>query len=232
MPRTRSGRRRARTLTVAATTLALLAVLPPAADASAHGATERPLSRSLGCALEGWAPHSEACRSVVATGGAPISDWQSIVVADTYRGESTPQYRASIPDGQLCSAGRPGFEALNEVHPDWPNTHLEAGATTVLRYKPTVRHQPYTFSFFVTRDDWDKSKPLTWDALEATPFLVADSPDITETADGFIADLPAVLPSGKTGAHIIYAIWQGNVKRDGSVQSTEAFFSCSDVTFG
>lgn len=31
---------------------------------------------------------------------------------------------------------------------------------------------------------------------------------------------------------MIYAIWQGNVKRDGSVQSTEAFFSCSDVTFG
>lgn len=217
---------------LAAIALALSATVPPTATATAHGATERPLSRSLGCAREGWSPRSEACQSVVAAGGAPISDWQSLVVADTYRGQPTPQYRASVPDGQLCSAGRSGFESLNEVHSDWPSTALESGAATVLRYKPTVRHQPYTFSFYVTRDDWDQSKPLTWDALEAAPFLVADSPRIDQTEDGFAVDLPVVLPAGKSGKHMIYAIWQGNVKRDGSVQSTEAFFSCSDVTFG
>jgi chitin-binding protein len=201
------------------------------APAFAHGAAELPMSRSLGCSLEGWTPKSEACKSVVQSGGAPISDWQSVVVGDTYQGEKTPQYRASVKDGQLCSAGKPGFEALDGVHADWPTTALESGKDTVLKYKPTVKHQPYSFISYVTKDGWDQSKPLTWDALEETPFLVADSPEINGGSGTMSVDLPVVTPEGKSGKHVVYTIWQGNIKKDGSTQSTEAFFSCSDVTF-
>lgn len=42
----------------------------------------------------------------------------------------------------------------------------------------------------------------------------------------FTAQLPE-----KKGKHMIYAIWHGLRKPDGSFQSEEAFYSCSDVTF-
>ncbi|WP_399457431.1 lytic polysaccharide monooxygenase [Streptomyces sp. WAC05950] len=35
----------------------------------------------------------------------------------------------------------------------------------------------------------------------------------------------------KKGKHLIYTIWHGLKRPDGSFQSEGAFYSCSDVTF-
>lgn len=72
----------------------------------------------------------------------------------------------------------------------------------------------------MTTDDWDPNTPLTWDELEPEPFAVDDQP--VAEAGGYT--MTARLPQ-KSGQHLIYTIWQ-------RTDSPEAFYSCSDVTFG
>ncbi|AMM20416.1 hypothetical protein AX769_09965 [Frondihabitans sp. PAMC 28766] len=215
------------------TALSLTAV---AAPAFAHGASQTPMSRQLGCKLDGagtWAGAKtyETCNEAAAISGeAPFSNWQGVVQGDTRLGEKDPQWQTVFPDGQLCSGGNDSYAGLDVAGKDWPTTTLKGGAETELTFHNTVNHNPYTFSYFVTKDGYDASKPLTWADLEETPFLVADSLESLGTNLDQGTKLPTVLPD-KKGHHVIYTIWQGNIKADGAVQSNEAFVGCSDVDF-
>lgn len=56
--------------------------------------------------------------------------------------------------------------------------------------------------------------------MEPAPFLRVVDPSLSGSA----YTMTARLPSGKSGRHLIYAIWQRS-------DSPEAFYSCSDVIF-
>lgn len=221
-----------------AAALTALVVGGLATPALAHGTSQVPLSRALGCYQAGvndWPGGQtgyDGCDQGHRLGGPNVFDnWNEVVIGDARQGSIEPQYRALIPDGQLCSAGTDRARGLDVATASWPTTVLEGGAETELFYRATAAHNPYTFSYYVTKDGYDASRALTWDDLEPTPFLVADSVPATNggtARQGF--DLPVLLPE-KEGRHVIYTIWQGNIKKDGSVQSNEAFFACSDVDF-
>ncbi|MFZ3475152.1 lytic polysaccharide monooxygenase [Streptomyces sp. 4.24] len=71
--------------------------------------------------------------------------------------------------------------------------------------------------------------------MEPTPFLSADNTAAVAAPSGYLGGSKAFrflaqLPE-KKGEHLIYTIWHGLKKPDGSVQSLEAFYSCSDVDF-
>ncbi|NIJ05685.1 lytic polysaccharide monooxygenase [Frigoribacterium faeni] len=227
-----------RTQLAAAAGVAALVVVGLATPASAHGTSDFPKSRALACKELGVADWPtgqtgyEGCDTAFAVSGEhPFSNWNQIVVGDTRQGAAEPQYRSLIDDGALCAAGNPADAGLDAVGA-FPTTALRAGSETTLRFRATAVHNPYTFTHWVTKDGWDDSQPLTWDALEPTPFLVADSVEpATTSGRGGEFELPVALPEGKTGHHVVYTVWQGNIKADGSVQSNEAFFSCSDVDF-
>jgi predicted carbohydrate-binding protein with CBM5 and CBM33 domain len=197
---------------------------PPAA---AHGAFMQPGSRTFLCWEDGVTasgeivPKNPACSAAVAQSGTnALYNWFAVL-----RSDGAGRTRGFVQDGQLCAGGNPNYTGFDLPSADWPVTHLTSGADFDFRYNKWAAH-PGSFSLYVTKDGWDPSKPLTWDEMEASPFLVADQPPSTGpvgSVDGYYywsGDLPA----NKTGRHVIYSVWQRS-------DSNETFYGCSDVVF-
>lgn len=189
-------------------------LLAPAAFG--HGSMSDPLSRSLGCFLEGpESPRSDACKAAIALGGTqPFYDWMEVNV-----GDADGRHRQIIPDGQLCGAGREKYAGIDLARRDWPTSELVSGAGHRFLYQASTPHGG-NFKLYVTRDDYDPSEPLRWDDLESKPFLTVDDPPVVN--GDYVMD--GVLPAGKSGRHLIYSVWQ-------RFDSPEAFYTCSDVVF-
>jgi predicted carbohydrate-binding protein with CBM5 and CBM33 domain len=208
------GRRR-RALTVAAIggTPALLC-LALVGQAGAHGSMQSPVSRAYACFLEGpESPDSAACQAAVATGGTQaLYDWNEINIAD-----AAGRHRTLIPDGHLCSANRDKYRGFDLARADWPATALPSGGTWTFAYRATAPHRG-TFELYLTRPGYNPAQPLRWADLEL--FHTATDPALTDGAYRMTARLPQ-----RTGRHLVYSIWQRS-------DSPEAFYTCSDVTFG
>ncbi|MFC4560548.1 lytic polysaccharide monooxygenase [Nocardiopsis mangrovi] len=192
-----------------------LAVLAPG-TANAHGTMGSPISRVASCYAEGpETPSSDVCRALIAENGTqPLYDWHEVNIAN-----ADGRHREIIPDGELCSAGRDKYSGL-DAPGAWETTALPASGEFTFTYTAAVPHRGY-FELYVTENGWDQSRSLAWGDLEAEPFLRVDDPQVV---DGNY-ELTGALPEGKTGQHLIYAVWQ-------RTDSPEAFYSCSDVTFG
>ncbi|MDI3407290.1 lytic polysaccharide monooxygenase auxiliary activity family 9 protein [Streptomyces cavernicola] len=202
--------------TVAALGIAPLALTALAASpAAAHGSMTDPVSRVSACFAEGpESPQSAACKAAVAASGAQaFYDWNEVNIAD-----AAGKHREIIPDGKLCSAGRDKYKGLDLPRADWPASELGAGKHT-FRYKATAPHKG-SFELYITKDGYDPSKPLKWSDLESEPFAKVTDPKLENGEYVFDGTVP-----DRSGRHLIYSIWQRS-------DSPEAFYTCSDVTFG
>ncbi|GAA4156231.1 lytic polysaccharide monooxygenase auxiliary activity family 9 protein [Actinomadura keratinilytica] len=200
-----------------------------AAPASAHGAMMMPGSRTYLCWKDGLSstgqivPNNPACAAAVAQSGAnSLYNWFAVL-----RSDGAGRMRGFIPDGKLCSADAKvyDFSGFDLARDDWPVTHLTAGAQIQMRYNKWAAH-PGTFRSYITKDSWSPTRPLTWDDLEEQPFdEVTDPPSVgSPGSESAYYYWNARLPSGKTGRHIIYSVWQRS-------DSQETFYNCSDVVF-
>ncbi|MBT2445261.1 lytic polysaccharide monooxygenase [Streptomyces sp. ISL-36] len=204
-----------RAATATALTAAVLVPLAPSV-ASAHGAVFNPVSRVAACYAEGpETPKSQVCKDLVADSGTqPLYDWNEVNIAN-----ADGRHRLLIPDGRLCSANREKYRALDWARTDWPATAVAAGSFD-FKVRATAAHAG-TMTVYITKQGFDPTQPLKWSDLDATP--VATYPTTRTATDGhytFTGTLPA-----RTGRHIVYKVWQRS-------DSPEAFYSCSDVTFG
>ncbi|MBX6768129.1 MAG: lytic polysaccharide monooxygenase [Actinomadura rubrobrunea] len=225
-----SQRRRA-VLTGAAigSAAAVLGSVLTAAPASAHGAMMMPGSRTYLCWKDGLTstgeikPKNPACAAAVAQSGTtPLYNWFAVL-----RSDGAGRTRGFIPDGKLCSADARvyDFSGFDLPRNDWPVTHLTSGAQIQVRYNKWAAH-PGTFRLYITKDSWSPTRPLTWDDLEEQPFdQVTDPPSVGNpgNANSYYY-WNTRLPSGKSGRHIIYSVWQRS-------DSQETFYNCSDVVF-
>ncbi|MDI3386951.1 lytic polysaccharide monooxygenase [Streptomyces sp. B-S-A8] len=175
--------------------------------ASGHGYTDSPISRQ------------KLCANGTVTGCGAIQ-WEPQSV------EGPKGFPAAGPaDGEICSAGLGRFDSLNSpAKPGggaWPATKVTSGGSQSFRWQFTARHSTTDFKYYVTKDGWDDSKPLTRAALETTPFFTVpynnQQPPATLEHTG-------QLPSGKSGHHIILSVWT-------IADTGNAFYACSDVTF-
>ncbi|WP_030247876.1 MULTISPECIES: lytic polysaccharide monooxygenase auxiliary activity family 9 protein [unclassified Streptomyces] len=202
-----------------AVTVAALGILPlalTAAPAAAHGSMGDPVSRVSQCYAEGpESPKSAACGAAVAAGGTQaLYDWNGIRI-----GDAGGRHQRLIPDGKLCSANNAEFKGLDLARADWPATSVRSGAHT-FKYRVTAPHKG-TFTVYITKPGYDPAKPLAWDDLDlGKPVATATDP----AATGGFSTFPGRLPE-RSGKHLLYAVWQRS-------DSPEAFYSCSDVTFG
>ncbi|WP_028961880.1 lytic polysaccharide monooxygenase [Streptomyces sp. UNC401CLCol] len=209
-----SARRKAAVAAIALGPLALTGL--SAAPAAAHGSMGDPVSRVFQCFGEGpESPKSEACKAAVAAGGTQaLYDWNGVRI-----GDAGGRHQELIPDGKLCSAGNEAFKGLDLARADWPATSVSGGEHT-FKYRVTAPHKG-TFTVYITKPGYDPSQPLAWDDLDlANPVATATDP---AAADGFYT-FSGTLPE-RSGQQLLYAIWQRS-------DSPEAFYSCSDVTFG
>ncbi|MFJ4789415.1 lytic polysaccharide monooxygenase [Streptomyces sp. NPDC088794] len=208
-------RRKVATLAVlGATPLALTALAT--APASAHGSMGDPVSRVAQCYAEGpESPKSAACKAAVAAGGTQaLYDWNGIRI-----GDANGRHQALIPDGKLCSANNEEFKGLDLARADWPATSVRSGSYT-FKYRVTAPHKG-TFKVYLTKAGYDPARPLAWGDLDlAHPVATATDP----VAAGGFYTFSGTLPQ-RSGKQLLYAVWQRS-------DSPEAFYSCSDVTFG
>ncbi|MHC3475054.1 lytic polysaccharide monooxygenase auxiliary activity family 9 protein [Streptomyces sp. 7R007] len=187
-----------------------------AAPASAHGTMGDPVSRVAQCYAENpESPASDACRAAVAAGGTQaLYDWNGIRI-----GDANGRHQELIPDGRLCSANNDEFKGLDLARADWPATSVRSGSYT-FKYRVTAPHKG-TFTVYLTKQGYDPTQPLAWSDLDlAHPVATATDP---VAADGFYT-FSGTLPE-RSGRQLLYAVWQRS-------DSPEAFYSCSDVTFG
>ncbi|MDC2956458.1 lytic polysaccharide monooxygenase [Streptomyces gilvifuscus] len=209
--------RRRTAATIAALGAAPLALTAlAAAPASAHGTMGDPVSRVAQCYAENpESPKSDACKAAVATGGTQaLYDWNGIRI-----GDANGRHQQLIPDGKLCSANNEEFKGLDLARADWPATSVRSGSYT-FKYRVTAPHKG-TFKVYVTKAGYDPAKPLAWSDLDMEhPVATATDP---AAAGGFYT-FSGTLPE-RSGRQLLYAIWQRS-------DSPEAFYSCSDVTFG
>ncbi|WP_369176768.1 lytic polysaccharide monooxygenase auxiliary activity family 9 protein [Streptomyces mutabilis] len=206
-----------RVAAVAVAGLAPLALTPlAAAPASAHGSMGDPVSRVSQCHAEGPEnPKSDACKAAVAAGGTQaLYDWNGIRI-----GNAAGKHQELIPDGKLCSANDPAFKGMDLARADWPATGVSSGSYT-FKYRVTAPHKG-TFKVYITKPGYDPAKPLGWGDLDlSAPVATATDP----AASGGFYTFSGTLPE-RSGKHLLYAVWQRS-------DSPEAFYSCSDVSFG
>ncbi|WP_043681334.1 lytic polysaccharide monooxygenase auxiliary activity family 9 protein [Streptomyces xylophagus] len=196
------------------TPLALTALA--AAPAAAHGSMGDPVSRVAQCYAEGPEnPKSAACKAAVAAGGTQaLYDWNGIRI-----GDANGQHQTLIPDGKLCSANSEEFKGLDLARADWPATSVSSGSYT-FKYRVTAPHKG-TFKVYITKSGYDPSQPLAWADLDLEhPVATSTDPVASGGFYTFSGNLPA-----RSGKQLLYAIWQRS-------DSPEAFYSCSDVSFG
>lgn len=186
-----------------------------AAPAVAHGSLTDPVSRVSACFAEGpESPVSAACRAAVAAGGTQaLYDWNGVNIAN-----AAGKHRELIPDGKLCSAANDKFKGLDLPRADWPATALSAGKHT-FRFRATAPHRG-SFELYLTKPGYDPTKPLAWSDLEAKPFAEATDPTLENGSYVFDGTIPE-----RSGRQLVYTVWQRS-------DSPEAFYACSDVTFG
>ncbi|UOB13914.1 lytic polysaccharide monooxygenase [Streptomyces sp. HP-A2021] len=202
-----------------AVTVAALGALPlalTAAPAAAHGSMGDPVSRVSQCYAEGpESPKSAACKAAVGAGGTQaLYDWNGIRI-----GDAGGRHRRLIPDGKLCSANNEQFKGLDLARADWPATDVRSGSHT-FKYRVTAPHKG-TFKVYITKPGYDPAEPLAWNDLDLEhPVATATDPAATGGFYTFSGSLPE-----RSGRHLLYAVWQRS-------DSPEAFYSCSDVTFG
>ena len=213
---------------------ALLALASIPALTFAHGSMENPVSRVFNCFQEG--PEnlkSAACIKAEQIGGKqPMYDWMEVNQAN-----GNDNHQLVVPDGTLCAGGKDKYRGFNEVRNDWTTTNItpDENGNFEFSYYGHAPHPTKYFKFYVTKNGWDKSKPLRWSDLEEfarvdgiqypLPALVKDIPKMTNAGHYY---MNVKLPANKTGQHIIYNVWQ---RPNMGVDSEEAFYSCSDVNF-
>ncbi|MCX4760899.1 lytic polysaccharide monooxygenase [Streptomyces sp. NBC_01275] len=208
------ARRKAAAVAVGLTPLALTAL--SAVPAAAHGSLGDPVSRVAQCYAEGPEnPRSDACRAAVAAGGTQaLYDWNGVRI-----GDANGRHQELIPDGRLCSANDAEFKGLDLARADWPATSVRGGSYT-FEYRVTAPHKG-TFTVYLTKAGYDPAQPLAWADLDLEhPVATATDP----VASGGFYTFSGTLPA-RSGRQLLYAIWQRS-------DSPEAFYSCSDVTFG
>ncbi|MFC7328703.1 lytic polysaccharide monooxygenase [Marinactinospora rubrisoli] len=198
----------------------------PADQALAHGGLTYPATRTYACFMDATGntgggalnPTNPACAQALEEGGIyAYYNWFGNLISD-----ADGRHREVVADGELCGPTE-SFAAFNAPHDEWPTTELQSGAGITFRYNAWAPH-PGTWYQYVTKDDWDPGRPLTWDDLEPLPFdEVTDPPINGEGPLGPEYTWEATLPE-KTGRHIIYSIWERS-------DSPEAFYNCADVVF-
>ncbi|PWB35165.1 chitin-binding protein [Pseudomonas sp. SDI] len=219
-----------------------------AAEEPRHGSTEFPMSRQLICKAQGGYEENAdgskipnaACKAAFLYGD--LQPWERARMFNDWAAYSQNleggKPEAKVPDGQLCSAGVPGFRGINEPSAAWTATTVPVtgGDNATLKFKASQAHEPSSWKVYVSKNSYDSATQL----LTRSDLQELQVTSVELVMDGQVVDGKAALPrgpgqytlvvkvpgealSGKKA--VLYVEWH----RD--EHPNETFFACSDVMF-
>jgi len=125
-------------------------------------------------------------------------------------------------DGTICAGADGRWSPLDDQRggTGWPGTKVTGGSSFSISWQFTAQHSTTSFRYFLTKDGWNSTQPLTRASLDLTPFLQQNlsgrQPSNPTTHTG-------TLPQ-RTGRHILLAVWD-------IADTGNAFYQCSDLDF-
>ena len=195
-------------------------------NASAHGWVEYPNARQNICYEDGgiWnnSIPNAACQAAFDKSGAYPFVQRNEVAALVPGYRDMSQVMATVKDGELCGASDPAKAGLNVPSPHWQKTKLALDGNNrfELVFNATAPHNPSYWEFYLSKPEYDDTRPLTWADLD----LVSTSDNVAVGADKKYR-IKVTLPAGREGSAILFTRWQ-RIDAAG-----EGFYNCSDITF-
>ncbi|AOT85546.1 gp37 [Cyclophragma undans nucleopolyhedrovirus] len=162
-----------------------------------------------------------------------------------YAAIAGPKYRdfdmikRSVVPHTLCGAGSHDRTALygdksgmDESFHNWrPNVlylnRYRSAFDMNVHFCPTAVHEPSYFEVYITRPDWDRRAPVTWQQLE---FIGGNESQLVPNTDDALCDnsliysIPVSIPY-RAGQFVMYVRWQ-RIDVVG-----EGFYNCADILF-
>ncbi|KGT87066.1 hypothetical protein NG99_24090 [Erwinia typographi] len=170
----------------------------------AHGYIQEPASRAYQCKLG----QNLDCGNVT---------WEPQSVE---QGSGFPSTKLPL-DGELASASIPTFSQLNRQSMDaWAKTPIKAGKQK-FTWNHTAPHKTTSWTYYITKQDWDANKPLTRGAFELTPFCTVQG---NNKVPEHITTQECNVPE-RTGYQVIYGVWR-------IADTANSFYQVIDVDFG
>lgn len=197
------------------------------ANVQAHGWVEFPSARQNTCYLDGgfWdnSIPNQACKAAYGVSGAFPFVQRNEVSANVQKYRDMAAVKAVVKNGELCSAGDKAKAGLNLPSTQWQKTAVELDANGQIEvvFHAATPHNPSYWQFYLTKANYDHTKPLTWDDLQ----LVGSADDVAAGGDKKYR-FKVTLPQDRSGDAILYTRWQ-RVDAGG-----EGFYNCSDITLG
>ncbi|MER5431947.1 lytic polysaccharide monooxygenase auxiliary activity family 9 protein [Streptomyces sp. NPDC002588] len=186
--------------------------------------------------LHGWMTQPPSRAAILFKNGYPSNALEAgKFFPATQGGQADPLQPSDIPsdtpppDGKIASAGYPhgGAPQLDEVR-DWPKIDLASGAQLKVVWNFTMQHKTRRYNYFVTKNGWDPSQPLSRAQFEPTPFAKLEPNGSTEY--WHLPDPPQgpvehtiTLPQ-REGYHVVLGVWE-------VADTGNAFYQVTDVNF-
>ncbi|MFC5804534.1 lytic polysaccharide monooxygenase auxiliary activity family 9 protein [Streptomyces formicae] len=137
-------------------------------------------------------------------------------------------------DGKIASAGytegnAPALDGTKDPQGnDWKKQPVSSGSALVITWKFTAGHATRRYNYFMTKPDWDPTKPLARAQFETKPFHSVqrserpywDHPELNPSGP---VDHTVTLPS-RNGYHVLLGVWE--VANTGN-----AFYQVVDLDF-
>lgn len=202
--------------------------------ADAHGTAISPMSRQYSC-WQRWGSDFQdpamqtddpMCWQAWQANPNAMWNWNGL-----YQNGLAGNYQGSIPDGELCSGGHAGggiYNALDTTG-DWTATPLSTDFTFV--NVDEAEHGAVYYRIYISKNSYDPTtQPLGWDDLDLVTETGSYAPGEGDPAPAPLTGVTVSFPVdassyGYTGRHVVFMIWE-------AAHMDQAFFACSDVTFG
>ncbi|CNI91365.1 chitin-binding protein [Yersinia mollaretii] len=122
-------------------------------------------------------------------------------------------------DGRIASAGMYPFSALDTQSPTrWHKTNVHSG-TMNLQWQLTATHSTTHWRYYLTKQGWNSSQPLTRASFDLVPFCQYND-------NGRVPNTRVVhqcsLPLDRSGYHVILAAWD-------IADTNHAFYQVVDI---
>lgn len=132
-------------------------------------------------------------------------------------------------DGNIASAGQNSNLILDEPGLHWKKHEVKGGETLDVSWHFTANHVTRRWNYFITREQWEPSEPLSRAQFEPEPFFSVEinlqpfwsNTDAMKPPSPTVHSLP--LPE-REGYHVLLAVWE-------VADTGNAFYQVIDLDF-